>query len=220
MPELLHLPPVAQAIAVMLGVALAIFRLLTASKAFWDVLPNKLQKAIPALLVALGLLPAALEHAKSWLDVATAITLVVGAYFTASRGDQSPPKDSNGGPRLQRSNTDPKVDDRSRLHNDLPDEPAEFRAWAPRLCAGSLIAFSLIALAMPLLGCSSWKPVARTGNDVARVLCGEFFGEKQGISFEDAAKKFCETRDDLAPWIDAVLAAKREAAPKAAALHP
>ena len=78
----------------------------------------------------------------------------------------------------------------------------------------------LVCLLLLPSGCASWKPVARTTNDVARVLCGEFFGEKQGLSVEEAAKKFCETRDDLEPWIDAVLAAKREAAPKAQALHP
>ncbi len=131
LPEALRLPPVAQAIAVILGVALAIFRLLTASKAFWSVLPNKLQKAIPALLVAVGLLPTALENAKSWLDVVTALTLIVGAYFTASRGDQSAPKDSDGGPRLDRVNSDPKL-----TSDDLVDEktppslPGAFRLSA------------------------------------------------------------------------------------------
>lgn len=172
-----HLPPVAQAIAVILGVALAIFRLLTASKAFWSVLPNKLQKAIPALLVAVGLLPTALENAKSWLDVATALTLVVGAYFTASRGDQSPPKDSDGGPRLKRSNTDPKTDDvslipepmklsvpdRSRLHNDAPDEPAEMSGkwrhwdWRLQLVFGVLLACVLSCAAEKRLPCDEAK---------------------------------------------------------------
>jgi len=104
-----NIPPVGQAIAVALGVALAILRLLTASKPFWSLLPNKLQKALPAAFVALGLVPTALGQAKTWLDVATALVLVVGTYFTASRGDQGPPKDVGGGPRLDRVNSDPKL---------------------------------------------------------------------------------------------------------------
>ncbi len=185
MPESLHIPPVAQAVLTITGVVLAVIRLLTASKAFWWYLPAWVQKGFPALLVALGTLPSALEQAKSWMDILVALTFAVGAWFTASRGDQSPVQ--------------------------LP------RRKAPPL------PLLVLCLALPLLllsSCSSWKPVARTGNDVARVLCGEFFGEKQKISVEDAAKKFCETRADLAPWLDAVLAAKREAAPKAMALHP
>ncbi len=120
MPELPHLPPVAQALAVLLGVAAAITRLLTASRSFWNVLPNTLQKAFPALLVAIGLLPAALAQAKSWLDVVTALVLVVGAYFTASRGDQRAPEGSGGVPRMHRSNTDPRVEDTARINPPLP----------------------------------------------------------------------------------------------------
>ncbi len=167
MPNL-TLPPVAQAVAVMLGVALAIVRLLTASKPFWNALPNKLQKAIPALLVALGLVPAALEHAKTPLDVVTALVLVVGAYFTASRGDQNPPKDSDGGPRLERVNSDPKLtrDELApppSIRRDAypPDEPAEMRAWPSwRYALGPalLAAFGLVALSVVLVGCNPRNP--------------------------------------------------------------
>lgn len=114
MPEYLHLPPVAQAVLTITGVVLAVIRLLTASKAFWWRFPEWLQKGLPAALVALGTLPKALEMAKSWLDIAVALVFAVGAWFTASRGDQRPvepppskPNDPNdtvriipGGPTL------------------------------------------------------------------------------------------------------------------------
>jgi len=90
MPEYLHLPPVAQAALTITGVVLAVVRLLTASKAFWWRFPEWLQKGLPAALVALGTLPQALDLAKSWLDVAVAFVLAVGAWFTASRGDKRP----------------------------------------------------------------------------------------------------------------------------------
>jgi len=61
-----------------------------------------------------------------------------------------------------------------------------------------------------LPSCAGWKPVARTADGIAEALCGQFFGEKQGISIEDAARQFCTTQDDLRPWIDSVLAAKRD----------
>lgn len=226
-----HLPPVASAIITILGFTLAITRLLTASRPFWASFPAYVQKGIPALLVALGALPAALEYAKTWLDVAVALVLAISAWFTASRGDQSPPKDSDGGPRLQRSNTDPKVDDvsvipeptkltapdRSRLHNDQPDG-AEMRDQSWRHQDWRLAIACLALLMLP--SCASWKPVVRTISDIAKDLCIEHFGAKTGLSPADVAKKFCETRDDIEPWTDALLAAKRDAAPIAEARKP
>lgn len=82
-----------------------------------------------------------------------------------------------------------------------------------------LSTLTVVGLLLMLPSCANWKPIARTTNDVARALCGQFFGEKQGISVEEAAKKFCETRDDLAPWLDTVLAAK-QAGGKAALARP
>jgi hypothetical protein len=83
------------------------------------------------------------------------------------------------------------------------------------------------ALALPCLcaalfqpGCASWKTVVKTADTAAELACAEFFGAKQKLSIEEAAKAFCSTREDLEPWIEAVLAAKREAGPKAAARHP
>lgn len=188
MPEVLHLPPVAQAVLTITGIVLAVVRLLTASKAFWWYLPAWVQKGVPALLVALGTLPPALEQAKSWLDVATALVFAVGAWFTASRGDQRP------------------VEPPASKVRKAPTSPV------------MLLCLVLTLLVVP--SCASWKPVARTADGVAETLCAQFFGEKRGLSLEDAARQFCATQDDLRPWLDALLAAKREASPKAAALHP
>jgi hypothetical protein len=83
----------------------------------------------------------------------------------------------------------------------------------------ALTATVLIALLLPT-GCASWKTVVKTADTAAELACAEFFGAKQKLSIEAAAKAFCSTREDLEPWIEAVLAAKREAGPKAAARHP
>lgn len=93
MPEFLHLPPVAAAVATITGIVLAVLRLLTASKGFWWRAPEWLQKGLPMLLVGLGQLPEALAKVESWRDlitVAVAFAISVGAWFTASRGDKRP----------------------------------------------------------------------------------------------------------------------------------
>lgn len=62
-----------------------------------------------------------------------------------------------------------------------------------------------------MVGCAEAKPYLRTADDVASSLCAIFFSEQQGLSVEEAAAKFCQTKDQLQPWIDEVLAAKRQA---------
>lgn len=130
-----QLPPVASAVVTILGFALAITRLLTASRPFWSAFPAFVQKGAPVLMVALGVLPGALEHATSWLDVAEAFVVAISAWFVASRGDRRPPQDSDGGPRLQRSNTDPKVDDAARVP-PLPNRIGRPPAFLILLLAG------------------------------------------------------------------------------------
>lgn len=83
-----------------------------------------------------------------------------------------------------------------------------------------LLVLLVAGLCLSQQACSSWKPVARSADGIAEALCGQFFGEKMSLSIEEAARQFCTTQDDLRPWIDALIAAKREAAPKAQALHP
>jgi hypothetical protein len=152
----IHLPPVASAIVTILGVVVAITRLLTASRPFWAAFPAWLQKGLPAALVALGLLPTALEHATSWLDVAQAVILAIGAWYTASRGDRRPPIDPDGGPRIDRTNSEPKLS-RNELEPPISIRPpggmdAECRALpAPRLA----LLFVLAPLGLQVLACSS-----------------------------------------------------------------
>lgn len=69
----------------------------------------------------------------------------------------------------------------------------------------------VLALLLVTPGCANWKPSARTVNDVARELCSLFFAERQSISIEEAAETACETREQLDPWIEQVLAAKQTA---------
>lgn len=57
--------------------------------------------------------------------------------------------------------------------------------------------------------CADVKPVARTVNDVARDLCAMFFSERQGISFDDAARGICATREVLDPFIREALRAQQ-----------
>lgn len=72
---------------------------------------------------------------------------------------------------------------------------------------------------LPLLlllcaGCAEMKPIARTVNDVARDLCAIFYGKREGISIDEAARTFCATEKQLGPWIDEVLSAEQRAGTK------
>jgi hypothetical protein len=153
MPQLPHIPPAAQAIAVTLGVALAITRLLTASKAFWWLFPEWLQKGLPAMLVAVGVLPQALEHAQTWLDVVQALVLSVGAWFTASRGDKRPvePPKSKGDSGSATKDPEP-----TRIRFEPPsDEPppvAAIRIWP------SFVAFGIVLACVLSCSPSTVKP--------------------------------------------------------------
>ena len=72
----------------------------------------------------------------------------------------------------------------------------------------------LVTFAVWLSSCAEFKPVAKTVNDVARDLCAIFYGKKQGISVEDAAKAFCATEKQIAPFLDEVLSAEQRAGAK------
>lgn len=73
--------------------------------------------------------------------------------------------------------------------------------------------------------CAEMKPILHTASEAASVLCGAFFAEKRGLSFDDAAKTFCSTEAQLKPWLDELLAAKRrvgaryDAHPKATTVY-
>jgi hypothetical protein len=219
MPEYLHLPPVAQGVMAITAVALAVVRvvrLLTASRPFWawEKVPVWVQKLLPALLMAVAALPTAIEHARSWLDVVVGFVVTGSLWFTASRGDKRPPENKSGGPRTERVKSDPKVERISFVKPEPDDEPTP-----PSLPGAAMIGLVLfVALLLP--SCAGWKPVVRSVNDIAKDLCVAHFGAKSKLSLEDVAKQFCETREDIEPWTDAILSAKREAAPIAEARKP
>lgn len=188
MPQLPHLPPVAQGVLALSAVAIAVVRLLTASRPFWSTTPAWAQKLLPALLMAVAAVPTAIEHARTWLDVLVAFVVSAAMFYTASRGDKrpaEPPKSDPGSGVDDAVSLMPEpvklvAQDRSRLHNDIPDEPAEFRrwdypalraTWALRLCAGLLVGFVLGSLLVPVTGCSALRSV--TPADRAEAYAGQ-----------------------------------------------
>jgi len=99
--------------------------------------------------------------------------------------------------------------DRSRLHNDRPDEPAEFRrrkhpAW--RIALAGLL----------FCGCSLFTgETAKTAADIAHDLCVKHYSAaKPGVSLDDIAKSYCQ---DLDPWVSTIVGAEQLGAAKVAA---
>jgi hypothetical protein len=175
----------------------------------WARLPAPWPQIAPAIMALLPQVADLFKDANTWqsfaVSVSSAIALVLPGVLPKP---PEPPSEKPVGPWVD-------IDDEEKTPPSLPG--------ISRIVGCKMIGPTkgiLFCLAFLLPSCAGWKPVVRTTNDVARVLCGEFFGQKQGIDFEQAAKKFCETREDLAPWIEALVAAKREAEPKAAARHP
>jgi hypothetical protein len=94
------------------------------------------------------------------------------------------------------------------------------------------IRLAVLTVAMLLLsGCAWWqktgKPIVSTVDDVARSMCAMFYGERMGVSPEEALKTYCKLREQWAPWIDPALAsmeagatAKLQAAQPAPASEP
>jgi hypothetical protein len=70
-----------------------------------------------------------------------------------------------------------------------------------------------------MTSCAGALPVVRTIDDMARDMCAKFFGEKNGISLEDAARTYCQTREDLDPWIGPLLEAQKAGEKAAAKKH-
>jgi hypothetical protein len=67
----------------------------------------------------------------------------------------------------------------------------------------------LFLLCVPL-SCAGSKPYIRTADDAATWACAAFYGQKQGLSLDDAAGAFCKTKAQLQPWIDQLLALQRQ----------
>jgi hypothetical protein len=188
-------------VATIAGYLLATARLFNVLRPLYGWLPEKAQPIVIALVAALPQLAEALLGAKSGEQILLSIATAITAFLVAVKGR---PHDPPGGDSTPVGRTDPEP-------TSTGFEPPSYRMSALVLALGC---FGLL-----LSGCAGWKPIARTADGVAETLCAQFFGEKRGLSLEDAAKQFCSTRADLEPWIESVLAAKREAGPKAAALH-
>lgn len=213
MPEALQLPPVAQAVLAITAVALAVVRLLTASRPFWawEKVPVWVQKALPALLMAIAALPTAIEHARSWLDIVVGFVVTGAMWFTASRGDKRPPEDKDGGPRIARLNSDPKV--------DVPAPWVDVDTKAPPSLPGvsRFIAVGWMLVACTLLGgCGLFTAQStKSAQDLAHDLCVLHYGKaKPALSLEDLARTYCK---DIDPWLDAIVVAEKVGATKAAA---
>ena len=53
--------------------------------------------------------------------------------------------------------------------------------------------------------CSNWKPIAKTVDQAAIILCDVFFSaqpQNQRLSPEDIEKAFCSTAEQVAPFLD------------------
>ena len=68
----------------------------------------------------------------------------------------------------------------------------------------------LISLALACSSCIPGRVVARTASDIAADLCREYYTERVGISWEEAGARFCETHDDLKPFLDVLLSQKQQ----------
>lgn len=72
------------------------------------------------------------------------------------------------------------------------------------------IAFLICSIAVT--GCTpqqvnSALEVAKDIWSIAKALCLASHADRTGVSVEEAAKTVCQTKDQLAPWVDPVLGA-------------
>lgn len=143
----------AQAALIISGHVLSAIRLLTASRAIWGTTaPTRWATVIiPAVLVGLGAVPAALEGAGSWVDIIVALTMAINTGFAASRGptvpaDQGKPGAGDGPDGKPLGFSTPIV---PRFDTIKPDD-------SKLLFAG--IGFIATGFVLALLGCGSAQP--------------------------------------------------------------
>lgn len=75
----------------------------------------------------------------------------------------------------------------------------------------AVVSLSLLA-GWASTGCATAKPIIKTVHDIAHDACVAAFGEtKPGLSLEDIAKAYCATDEQLRPFIDGFLSAKKQA---------
>jgi hypothetical protein len=171
-----------------------------------------LLRALVVLGTAFGLSLSPEQAAAIYLAAEAALTLWTRALVTpAQKPPQDPSSGSGGG------------DDPVRIH--LPSSPPSGGNTAAMSRVRGFVQALAVAAGIALIpgllsGCAllnDAKPVLRTVDDVASNLCALHFSEQQGLSIEDAGRKFCDTKRKLQPWIDEVLAAQQSAGARAAA---
>jgi len=70
-------------------------------------------------------------------------------------------------------------------------------------------AFMVLSLTLASFGCGAVKPVARTINDVATVLCELYATENPNVISDGLdPSQWCQVKRNIDPFIDEVLAAK------------
>lgn len=81
----------------------------------------------------------------------------------------------------------------------------------------AIVSFLIVSLVFA--ACAALKPAILTADDVAaQLLCAQASAEKKGITVDEAKDAYCSTRDTWRPWLEAVLAARRLGAARAAGL--
>lgn len=76
----------------------------------------------------------------------------------------------------------------------------------------TMFRMSLVALVLLFMpSCASFKPIVRTIDNLAKEACAMYFGEQMGVSLEDAAKAYCNTRKALDPFVTELLKAQEKA---------
>lgn len=176
-----NLPSLPVIVATLIAALGSFSRVLDATKPGWGRLPGWLQVLLPSVVTALGAFIAALAHVATPTDLVVAF---VAALMLLGPGIPS-----------------------HRSSAPLPSNPKP-----PIL---PLILFSLCFGAIVILcgACSETitpKTVLDTEQDVAKVLCEQYFTQKAGLSVADVEKGFCSAQQ-LVPWVEQVVAAKQKA---------
>lgn len=175
------------------GYVLAVNRLLNVVKPLANVGPVWFQVGFPAVLSALPQLYNELTAQQiDQVGIVQAVLTALVAVVIAIRGPK-PPAGKGTGPQHG--------EEGSTVHKGPPTLSLR----------GLAVAFGCLIL----VSCASAKPVVRTVNDLAFEACQIYFGQKNSISLEDAAKTFCDTQEKLKPWLDEILAAQQRAGAKA-----
>lgn len=87
----------------------------------------------------------------------------------------------------------------------LTPNPSDDPSWVKKATKGLLV-FTAFGL---LVSCASLKPIARTVNDAATVLCELYGAENPELLDGASVSDYCAVKENLDPFIDSVLAAKQ-----------